>query len=176
MGFETSDSNTSTPRLNPVHSRSSSSASNASQHSTGGKPPRGGTLPRTKQKKKYGDLTPSGLRSWKSGVSKLSFDSGIQEPTKGTDPNHQFDERTFRNRVSRRLLTGTKSEGGFSSRKSSRPSSAGSATSVDDRMLADEHDDMVMEVKQLKDYLLDLQQLVTSFVCFSLISFAIWFL
>ena len=53
----------------------------------------------------------------------------------------------------------SKSEG--NSRRSSRPSSANSSTSIDDHVLAEEHDHMVVDVQALKEYLLDLQCIVS---------------
>ncbi len=149
-----------------VHSRSSSSASNASHHSAGSKPlPRGGTLPRSKPKKKYGDLTPTERsRRTSMDVDRTQMDHRSHEKRRSENPAYrQFSEDLHRNRVSRKLLLASKSEGGNASRKSSRPSSANSSTSIDDHILAEEHDNMVMEVKILKDCLLGLQQLVSIF-------------
>ena len=138
----------STPEV--VHSRSSSSASSTSQKSTG-------TLPRTKPRKLYGDITQV-LRPSKQTASDVDIQNELS-PHRHRAISRYLSDDTVRHTLPRKVkVSASKSEG--SSVRSSRPSSAGSNVSVDDHALAEEHNNMIYDVKLLSECLLDLQNMV----------------
>lgn len=148
------------PNVEVAHSRSSSSASSASHQSADVTPLRGGTLPRAKPKKVYGDITPTRKLS-----RQTTSDVDAHTRTEASPHLHQAIRKYLSDDAARQAtlprkvkVTATRSEG--RRERTSRPSSANSTTSADDHFLAEEHDNMIFEVKTLTQSLLDLQNLV----------------
>ena len=142
-----------------AHSRSSSSASSTSQQSVGNTPHRGGSLPRTKPKKYYGDITPTRKLS-----RQTASDVDVHIQNESSPFKHQAvrkylsDDAGWQTLPRKMKINATKSDGGPI--KTSRPSSANSNTSADDHTLAEEHNKMIFEAKALTECLLDLQKMV----------------
>ena len=133
-----------------VHSRSSSSASSASQKSTG-------TLPRMKPRKHFGDITSTPKLS-KHAASDVDIQNG-RSPRRQHAIGRYLSDDTAHHTLPRKVKAGaSKSDAG--SARSSRPGSAGSNVSVDDHALAEEHNNMIYDVKALSECLLDLQNMV----------------
>ena len=112
-----------------------------------------------KSKKHDGDITPS-----KKSSKQISSDveANIQNestPHRSHAISKYLSDDTVRHTLPRKIKVGaSKSDGG--STRSSRPSSANSNLSVDDHVLAEEHNNMISDVKALSDCLLDLQAMV----------------
>lgn len=137
------------------HSRSSSSASNASQQSIGSSVHHGGTLPRAKPKKDRGDITPKLSRQTASDVDVHAHDESSPHRT----IRKYLSDDAVRETLPRKMKVNS-SKSDSTPSKASRPSSANSNASIDDRTLAEEHNNMIFDVKAMTDYLLDLQNLV----------------
>ena len=141
-----------------THSRSSSSASSASYQSLGNASHSSSTLPRMRHKNKGDESTP------KKYLHKTSSDTDNRSfltPPSGHQPilRRVISDDSSIQPLPRKMKNVTSRSAG-NSRKSSRPSSAGSNTSCDDHMLAVEHDHLVTDAISLKEQLLELQQTV----------------
>jgi len=152
---ELSQSNNSLHQLSTaeiVHSRSSSSASSTSQKSTS-------TLPRMKHKKHHGSSSPSqnSPRYTTSDVDAHALHES--SPNRHHAIRKYLSDDTARHTLPRKMkISASKSDGG--SARSSRPSSANSNASVDDHTLAEEHNNMIYDVKALSECLIDLQNML----------------
>ncbi|XP_065056021.1 dixin-like isoform X1 [Rhopilema esculentum] len=139
------------------HSRSSSSASSTSHKSAGSANRLNSSVPGSSSKKRYNDLTPvrKSLGQCVSDTDHLSSLETSMRQHHQAITKYLSDDQSYRTLPRKMKVGSSKSEG--NSRRSSRPSSANSSTSIDDHVLAEEHDHMVVDVQALKEYLLDLQ-------------------
>lgn len=141
-----------------AHSRSSSSASSASYQSFGSASHNNSTLPRMRHRNKNDESTPKKhLLKTNSDTESRSF----LTPGTGHQPilRRVISDDSAMQPLPHKIKNATSRSAG-NSRKSSRPSSAGSNTSCDDHMLAAEHDHLLTDAISLKEQLLKLQQTV----------------
>ena len=112
-----------------------------------------------KNKKQHGSSSPS-----QNSPRHTTSDADTYALHESTPNRHHairkyLSDDTARHTLPRKMkISASKSDGG--SARSSRPSSANSNISIDDHTLAEEHNNMIYDVKALSKCLIDLQNMV----------------